>query len=145
MPLVGFAVLNPPYASYANALAPKSSAARRATDKARARHGQPDHDREREVKARAGARHFRIDLDVLGGLGKAQTGGHDGNDADDDECKPGPIGEAFAVRGELTLGQLRRRDLRNRSNRSMIKPNAITAIAVRTQARKVRSLAAWSL
>jgi hypothetical protein len=31
---------------------------------------------------------------------------------------------------------------RNRSNRSMTKPNAITAIAVRTQARKVRSLAA---
>jgi hypothetical protein len=34
---------------------------------------------------------------------------------------------------------------RNKSNLSITKPNAITAIAVRTQARKVRSLAAWSL
>jgi hypothetical protein len=31
------------------------------------------------------------------------------------------------------------------SNRSIRKPKAITAMAVRTQARKVRSLAAWSV
>jgi hypothetical protein len=33
----------------------------------------------------------------------------------------------------------------NKSNRSIRNPKAMTAMAVRTQARKVRSLAAWSV
>ena len=71
---------------------------------------QADHDRERQIEACAGAWQLGIVFNAFRGLGEAPAGDHDGNDADDDERKPGPIGEAFAMRGELALGQLRRRD-----------------------------------
>src|SRR6516225_12262208 len=71
---------------------------------------QADHDRERQIEACAGAWQLGIAFNAFRGLGEAPAGDHDGNDADDDESKPGPIGEAFAMRGKLALGQLRRRD-----------------------------------
>jgi hypothetical protein len=83
--------------------------------------------------------------DGPGGAQEAQCRDGDDRDAEPDQSKAGEPPEPLMVRDERLPRELRRYDARKRSNFSTRNPKAIMAMAVRTQARKVRSFAEWSL
>jgi hypothetical protein len=75
-----------------------------------------------------------------------KAGNRDGDhrDAESNQRQSGYVAESVLGRRQRAADQGRGATSRNRSNFSTMKPKAITAMAVRTQARKVRSFAEWS-
>jgi len=83
-------------------------------------------------------------VDVSSGDQKAGNRDGDHRDAESNQRQSGYVAESVPGRRQRAADQGRRATSRNRSNFSTMKPKAITAMAVRTQARKVRSFAKWS-
>ena len=83
------------------------------------------------------------------GADEADRRAQDDDDPDRDEGVAGAPAERSREAFELRVGRFAELGAAeqvsaNRSNFSITKPKAMTAIPVRSQARKVRSLAAWS-
>ena len=102
-----------------------------------------NHAGQHQIEPIAGTCHLVLSVDVLPGSYKAPASNSDDGYTECQEGKPAKSANAppcgaicyCATGGAAYL----------RSNRSITKPKAMTAMLVRTQARKVRSLAALSL
>ena len=81
-------------------------------------------------------------VDVLGGSHKAPARNHDDDDAQHDKGKSGHVGEHSAVRGDPPLRRRRRCVFQKQIESLYQKQKAMTAMAVRTQVKNIRSLAA---
>jgi hypothetical protein len=84
-------------------------------------------------------------VDIERGLAEPKRGEHHHRATQHDQHQSGDVADNVTPLRQSWYGERRARDPENRSNFWNRKPNAMIVIAVRTQARNVRSFVAWSL